>query len=82
MAQHQTNSRLGRLTAYDADTLAVLHNVHLGAKGDKPIGVGIGYDGNVWTANQRSANVSVYNPVTGAIGHFPAGSGSYTLRVG
>jgi hypothetical protein len=76
VAQH--NGGGGRLTGYDVDTLAIQHDVNLHPSGRTPIGVGIGNAGRVWTANQGTSNMSVYDPRSGALSTYPVGGAPYT----
>ena len=70
VAQHGGWSN-GRLTGYDSESLNIVHDLYLGSRGDIPIGVGIGSGGKIWTNNQRSQNLTAYDPRTGAYGFYP-----------
>ena len=61
----------GRLTGYDSESLNIVHDLYLGSRGDIPIGVGIGSGGKIWTNNQRSQNLTAFDPRTGAYGFYP-----------
>lgn len=80
IAQHGDWSN-GRLTGYDSESLNIVHDLYLGSKGDIPVGVGIGSGGKIWTNNQRSENLTAYDPRTGAYGFYPEDiAPSKTLR--
>src|SRR5690606_4181780 len=72
-----------RLTGYNVDTMQVAQvngremNFNI-SPSSTPIGVGVGSGGTIWTANQGSHNMTVLNPQSGAVAHFPAGGPTYT----
>ena len=68
----------GRITGYNTDTLAVVQDVYLGTSGQTPIGVGIGYDGRIWSPAQSTSNIVVLDPNTGATAFYPVGGPPYT----
>ena len=70
VAQHGGWSN-GRLTGYDSESLSIVHDLYLGSRGDIPVGVGIGSGGKIWTNNQRTQNLTAYDPRTGAYGFYP-----------
>lgn len=81
VAQHGSGGH--RLTGYDVDTMRVAKvngrtmDFNL-SPSRTPIGVGVGSGGTIWTANQGSNNMTVLNPQSGALAHFPAGGPTYT----